>query len=842
MKYLFSFLPRLGGRRKAFKIGVIATLAIAVGANIAVLGNLGVLFGRVVPGATHRTLLSPYLQSSQRSLPSALQGVPRPIYQRLAKAIEGRVRLAAFQTYRGDASSKQAYENSTNFAKTTPSLARVLGIHPVAGRLLNTDDAKPGAGKAALVSATFARKRFGSAKAAVNQRIKLGAKNYRIVGVLPGDLEFPPNNPAQAWVPLPPEMPKQATTQAAMNSYFNPLHVLMPVSAMPRDQVKAALARAQQQYLTTLPAAAAPALKAMGFEPRIKTYARELYGLTITKLELLEVAALLLVVLVLANLLGLTTADTLARRHEFATRAALGATAWRLYRERLGELLSLGLLGWAIGVGLGWLASRALSATIGHAGVQVALSAPVLLITVAAVVIVMALLALGGIRRLRAPRNLLSDLMTGGRATGGRGLARTLRALIVVQLAASVVLLIVAGHFQANVLALSGNNLGFNPAHLSFAKPSVTGVIVPTDHKKAHESNSKGVSITFNVNGKSNTAAKLHATVHGILSRLRAAPGIDAAAALSKVPLSGENMLSIQARVGGKAVGKNDLKQIGVQAVSPDIFKTLGLKVLAGNPEGIFNASSRSIFIDERTAHEFFPGPTPRQIVGKSLHLAGPAKAKGKDDHRIVAVVADLKVNPYIPGEGQVYKPLNTGFLPLMPTFAVRSRLHGKALQTLVNNVMKQVYPTGAPVKMHSASALIAKAYAKRTRLGRVFGVLAVVALLIAAIGLFALLAYRSLVRRPEFAIRGALGATPGRLLRNVLGEAGALWIVGCVIGVPAAYGLSIVLAAYLPKLGLPAAWVAVAVVIALGLTALIAAFIPARRAAGTDLSGNLSA
>ncbi|MGH8162073.1 MAG: FtsX-like permease family protein, partial [Gammaproteobacteria bacterium] len=278
-------------------------------------------------------------------------------------------------------------------------------------------------------------------------------------------------------------------------------------------------------------------------------------------------------------------------------------------------------------------------------------------------------------------------------------------------------------------------------------------------------------------------------------------------------------------------------KPIGVQAVSRDIIKTLGMTVLAGDPSVIFHPSSTGIFIDIRTAHEFFPTLSPRQVIGKTLRIMGP----GEPDHRIEAVVENLKVEPYTAGRGQVFKAFRNRLLPLAPTFAVRTVGRGQALQKMISGVVKVVYSQNESVKVYSATSVVAKAYAKRIQLGRVFGVLAIVALLIAVVGLFALLAYRSLMRRPEFAIRGALGATPTRLLGTVLGEATALWIIGCMIGVPAAYGISVLLDSYLPKLGLPAAWVTVAVIGAIGITALVAALIPARRAASTDLSGNLS-
>jgi ABC-type antimicrobial peptide transport system permease subunit len=135
-----------------------------------------------------------------------------------------------------------------------------------------------------------------------------------------------------------------------------------------------------------------------------------------------------------------------------------------------------------------------------------------------------------------------------------------------------------------------------------------------------------------------------------------------------------------------------------------------------------------------------------------------------------------------------------------------------------------------------TAEGVVDDAYNDRIQLGHIFGVLAMIAVLIATVGLFALLEYRSLVRRPEFAIRSALGATPGRLFANVLSEAGGIWAIGCVTGVPIAYGISNALIAYFPKLDLPMASVTGGSIVAIGIVVLIAALLPARRAASVDI------
>jgi predicted permease len=824
MKYMpsLSFVPRLGGRRKAFKIGVIATLAIAVGANIAVLGNLGVLFGHVIPGASHNNLLEPHLQALEATVDASSFGLFHPVYDRLAASLDGRAETALYQL-EGATIGKGANQTRAAFLYATPSLSKVLGVGVVAGRPLVAADSAPGAAPVMVVSCSLARERFGSARAAVGRTLMLRDKPYRVVGVHSAALKFPsgsvvpPGFSVKAWVPLPPER-----AYAKENVYRNQgmFAVVRPGPSVTAATLKTALARAYRQALPSYSAHMQHQLQQMHFVPRVTSLAQREYGPIIKRLQLLELAALLLIVLVFANLAGLATSDALARRHELATRVALGAGTFRLFLGRLLELATLGLIAWAIGIGLGWLGYRALESTVGQAGGSVALSLPVLGLTLAGVLVIAALISLPGLRRIRKPRNLLTDLMSGGRTSGGRGLTRALRVFIVVQIAASAVLLVVAGNLHANVFSLTHHDLGFKTSQRAFFR-----IVLPGPHGCDSEKTCAPI-----VKGKTLFNRRL-------LERLSGRADIQSVAKIGPIPFSGST--------SGTGAGVNPYSaqhphhDINDQVVSKGVTQALGLHVLAGDPHDMFTGSANAIVIDATAASFYWPGVPPDKIVGRSLYV--DLSDNNNKPQRIVAVVAPLRMKPFGSIGGTVFVSAAKHRIHVT-NYVVHGALGMANLRKAVKHAIEATNPQAKLREFAPAGQLVAQAYAQRSQLGRVFGVLAIVALLIAAIGLFALLAYRSLVRRPEFAIRGALGATPGRLLRNVLGEAGALWIVGCIIGVPAAYGLSIVLAAYLPKLGLPAAWVAVAVVIALGLTALIAAFIPARRAAGTDLSGNLSA
>ncbi|MGH8273996.1 MAG: FtsX-like permease family protein, partial [Gammaproteobacteria bacterium] len=400
---------------------------------------------------------------------------------------------------------------------------------------------------------------------------------------------------------------------------------------------------------------------------------------------------------------------------------------------------------------------------------------------------------------------------------GGRGLARALRAFIVLQLALSVVLLVMAGHLRVNVFGLTHGDLGFTPARRTFFM-----VVLPSGESDQTDAQYKAY------------VARASAFDRGFLDRLNGLAGVKDAALLSIMPFSNGSSTT------SASTSPTDKAQRGIinrQTVSKRIAPTLGLRVLAGNLNGIFSGNGNTTFLDAAAVKRFWPESKTVDVVGRSLYVGGKA-------WRVAAVVEPLRMKPYGSVGGTMFTPFgasSTGLTGGPQTFAVHSKLPRKALRDAMTTLARQLDPQAKIIEFHPAGELVAKAYDQRSELGQVFGVLAIVAMLIAAVGLFALLAYRSLVRRPEFAIRGALGATPARLFGSVLTEAVTLWLIGCVIGIPAAYGLSVVLASHLPKLGLPAVWVAAAVVIALGAMALVAALAPARRAAGIDLAGNLT-
>ncbi|MGH8428054.1 MAG: ABC transporter permease [Gammaproteobacteria bacterium] len=807
-----SFLPKLGGRRASFKIGVVATLAIAVAANIAVLGNLGVLFGRVVPGAAHQNIVEPYLEAlGIKNTSFAHLGVTRPIYDALAKRLQGRGVLALYEQSDTTLDGAPLY-----YLETTPTLADLFGIAPAEGRLLSKDDSAPNAAKVTVVSSRLAYRLFGGQNQAIGRYLTLDENRYRIVGVLPANFAFPLNKESDAWVALPPEPP---AVQGSFN--FDSRALLRPAPGVSRQLILSELTAAFHEALPGNDAQVRQSLNIIKPVPRVESLAQTLYGPVASRLELIEIAALLLVVLVLVNLSGLATADALARRHEYALRGVLGARPLRLYLERFSELATLALIGWALGIGLGWLGRRALAAILGQAGSAAALAPAVLGLTFLFVLVLSAVLSAFGMLHLRRPAALVSALGTGARTTGGRGLTRALRALIVLQLGVGIVLLVLATHLRANVLDLSSQNLGFTPAGRYFFSLSVPTSLGETPSMHQVDAEMKKVS-GFNKQ---------------MLSHLSATPGVASAAVLTGALHWGAVSMMNASKQKSTPKGSEGIEKFAVvQNVSTDIVKAAGLTVLAGTPNAIFNPSSNSVFIDAALARKFWPNIKPENVIGRTIYISNSPL-------RIAAIVKPFRILPYQTAPGTAFMDFASSDVHVIASsFVIRSTLPPKLLRKEIQHIVRNVDPQANLEKFKSGGEMVADAYAERNHLAQVFGAVALVAVLIAAVGLFALLAYRSLVRRQEFAIRAALGATSTRLRLSVIKEAFVLWLLGVVIGIPAAYELARVLAASQPELGLPAVATIILVIVAMFVIVGAAAFIPAWRAARVNPVVNINA
>jgi putative ABC transport system permease protein len=801
-----SLVRRPQSRRKSLKLGVIAILAIAIASNIAILGNLGAIFGYPVPGAANQDLYEPYFSAvNLNSAPDNAFGIFRPVYNNLADLLSSRADCAIYQL--GGGVVRQGSSNAMlYYLYVTPSLAKALGVNVIAGRSLRPMDEVPGAAPVIVVSANLARNRFGSYDAALNHELWISDKSYRIVGVLPADLEFPSkrifgNDTPEAWIPFPPE--SAGAIGHLDRGMYSIVHLHSGVSV---SMLSAAFTEAYKQALPMYSNDMRAYMQNIQLVQRISSFAQRQYGRVLTRLQLLELAAFLLFVLVVINLIGLTTSDVISRRHEFATRAVLGASGLQIYCQRFYLFLRLGLVGWLIGVAMGWAWQRWLAGIIGQAGASVALSAPVLLISFGFMLVVVIMLSAIGVLRIIKPKNLVVDLSSNMHVTGSRKMVRVMQFLIAMQLAASATLLILAGNFYENVFVLTHNNLGFSASDRSYFTVLLPG-----------EEGSQVMQFDQN-----------------FLNLLNNHTGIEGAAKFSVIPFSRGDS-STDAWVVGKEA---DSKSINEQVISERFVQAMGLKILAGNPRDIFTGNDNSIFIDQTAAENFWPSLKASEIIGKNLYFG----LRQPGPYRVAAVIAPMRIKPYESIGGTFFISTKLDSFNRGPqNFVVHSSLSPDLLHKAIVKYVYKVNPQAMILFSKSASSVVNEAYGGRVLLGRIFGVLAIMALMISAVGLFALLDYRSLVRRPEFAIRSALGATPGRLFSKVLAEAGVMLMIGCVIGVPVAYGITVILGNYFPQLGLPTFWITIDSMAIMGIIVILSAIVPARRAASIYLSENLS-
>jgi|GEM_PF-6311812 len=728
----------------------------------------------------------------------------RPVYEILANFLDGRADTALYQLG-GGILGKGRDKEILSYLYVTPSLTKVLGVHVIAGRPLSASDMSQDSAPVIVVSARLARRRFGSYSAALDRRLHLSGTTYRIVGILPPTLQFPSKHflggySPQAWIPLPPSAPGLAKHLNHRMYAVVHAHPGFSVAALKTEFV-----RAYREALPKYTVALGTHMKQIRLVPRVASWGERQYGPILTRLRLLGFAALLFLFLVAVNLAGLTATDVVTRRQELTVRAALGANRMHLFLERLRMLFGLGFVGWMIGIALGFFGQRALAGAIGQAGSSVALSAPVLLLTFSFMSAVVIALSPIGLHRFGEPRNWHSALGAGRGTIGSRVMVRVMRSLIVLQLAVGVLLLIITATLYLNVFGLTHNNLGFALSHRTFFR-----VAIP----KA-------------------TSARKELFDRDLLARLNQQADIKSAAHLSILPFSGNDS-------GTSAWLSNEHDKsipINEQAVSKHFIEAMGLKILAGDPDSIFSGSRNKIFVDETALSKLWPHAKPSDVVGQSVYLG----LEDNGPYRITAVVTSVRMKPFGLSGGTFFIPYNRVNVYGSQRFVVHSSLRTDILNKTVASSVNAVNPRAVLVSLQSANSLVAHAYYGRMVLGRVFGVLTMAAVFIAALGLFALLAYRARLRRPEFAIRAALGATYNRLVAKVLAEASAMWAISCVIGVSASYGISLALSAYFPELGLPSPYVTVAASGALGIIAACAAIPPACRSASTNLPSDLS-
>ncbi|HET9743690.1 MAG TPA: ABC transporter permease [Terriglobales bacterium] len=691
-------------------------------------------------------------------------------------------------------------------ARISPNFFDVLGVRPQLGRAFSDEEGRPEGKPVVMISDSLWHTRFGGDPGIVGQTVNLDDTPSTIVGVLPRGVQFPFLGPAEVWTPRYFEL-SLLTPQHIRSgvSYLTILARLAPTASI-------SSATAEMNVLNSEYARDNP--KAHDVGPNVAMSVVDLRDRTVANIRpallLLSGAVGLVLLIACANIASLLLSRALARSKEIAVRAALGARRGVLIQQLLTESLILSLLGGALGLGLSYAAvsllARAGSEDLPQ-GFSITTDLRVLVFVLAISLFTGLLFGLFPALQL-SKINVNAALRDEGRgSTGGRERKQWKSALVVGQVALSMLLLISAGLLVRSFSRLLTVDPGFDPRHvltMDVALPTVKYGEAPTQIEFFDE----------------------------LTRRVSALPGVSAAAVSAALPLTRIRITPILAE-GQPEVPITERPFTVIQTISPGFFDTMRISLRAGRAfTAADNAQAPKVLIvNEALARRYWPNQNP---VGKHVIVGRGMPAE------VVGVAANAKNNGLaLPAEPQLYLPF-----PQLPWanmyLLVRTAMDPLTLVPQVRAQLASIDPDQPITHVQTAEELMDSSRAQPRFMMMLLTIFSVTALVLAVIGIYGVLAYSVAQRRQEMGIRLALGANKADILRLILGQGLALTLVGIGIGLLAALAVTRVLSGLLYAVGAHDGLTFIAAPLIFATIGLLASYVPARRASLADPAESL--
>ncbi|HYW33370.1 MAG TPA: ABC transporter permease [Gemmatimonas sp.] len=679
-------------------------------------------------------------------------------------------------------------------ALTADGFFETLGTPAALGRTFNAEDQLAGRNRVVLLGHALWATRFGSAPDIVGRRITLNGEPFNVVGVMPRDFTYPADRQLDAWIPL---------------SYFGPdnigrargSHFLQVVARLKPGVTQSQFESAMNGISLRL---AAAHQENAGWESvTVKPIRESIVGQVQRPLSLLLGAVALVLLITCVNVASLLLTRASARERELAVRAALGAGRGRIVRQLLTESLVLALLGGALGVGLAMIALRVLarsSAASLPRTIDLSLDGTVLGFTVA--ISLFAGLLFGLMPTLRASGVSFGGGLRGGRGTLGNSGGRTRGALVVAQVALAVVLITGAGLTTKSLLRLLSVDLGFNPD-----SALVVSMGVP---ERYHQT--PGAALTH---------------YESVLDAIRRVPGVRAVGSVRDLPTQGNGEMRKPDPVGSTVLQPGQAPPVSLHHVSRDYFTAMEIPLRSGR---FFEATDRTgapivFLVNETMAKQFWPG---ENAVGKAVRM-------GPQEFRIVGVVGDVRQRgPAEAVDPQMYIHIAQNLRAHMG-IVVRTEGDPLALATAVRQAIWSVDKDQTISSVGTLNDVVGRAVSRPRLLASLLVLFGLLGLTLGALGIYGVLAFLVNQRRQEIGVRVALGASPRSVLCLVVGQGMKLSAAGVAIGIAGAAALAGTLQAVL--FDVPTVDVATfaGTVGVLMVAALLASWVPARRALRID-------
>lgn len=695
----------------------------------------------------------------------------------------------------------------------TAGVFPALGVEPALGRAFTPEEDRPGGDRVVVLSHGLWRRRFGGSPDVVGQRITLDGVSYAVIGVMPADFRLPEDFGAGAATELFVPLRYDRTTVPNRSRHFL-LAVGRLKGGMTVERARQSLRAIAAQFVRDYPDAY-PA--EMRFTATVVPLREEVLGAVRPALLVLLGAVGSLLLIACANVAGLLLSRADVRRREFAIRTALGAGRGRLVRQLLVESVILAVLGGAFGLLLAAWGTHALVAAepgdiprMENVGLDVRVLGFALAISVATG------LAFGLAPALRAGRSDLHGALKegGGRGpTAGAARQRSQRLLVVGETALTLMLLFGAGVLARSFVNLRRVDPGFHSEHV------LTGrVALPRSRYQ--------------------DPPEVTRFYRQLVDRLAHLPGVSAAGAVSSLPLA-STLGDLGVHIEGRQVAEGDVSPRGYwQVVTPGYFRALGMQMLRGRAiEATDDERAPGVVvINEAMAHLYWPNENP---IGRRFELGGGA---GPGWVTVVGIVGDVRHGSLdVAPQPQMYLPhaqfrvWGSGAAISGMTIVLRTTGDPVQLAAAVRREVQALDPDLPVSDVRTMEQVVSSSLARPRFMTLLLSLFAGVALTLAAVGLYAVMAYSVSRRRHEIGIRMALGARGGQVAGMVIRQGLTLALAGIAIGLVGNLAFRRFLKSLLFEVGVADPLTLVGVSALLAGVAFVACYLPARRATRVD-------
>jgi predicted permease len=785
-------------KRPLYSIITVVVLALAIGANATVFSVFNGFFLRPLPYPDGERLVVVH-NTYPRSGP-ADAGTSIPDYlDRRAEAPS--LEELGIVTWDRVAITGEGTPEQITVPRMSPSMFEVLGVAPALGRTFTDEEATLGNERVVVLSHTLWQSRFGGRSDILGKEIHFDTIPYTIIGVMPEGFAFPDAS-IRAWVPFA-FTPEQMSDTERGNEFSSSIGRLAPGATL--EGLNAELDAIVTRNVERLGGDAAAYIEATGFTGRARDLREHMVGDMREMLLVLQASVLAVLLIACANIANLQLARVAARRKELTIRAVLGARKRRLAALVLAESLVLALLGGSAGLALahaGLALVRALGLDRQSQGFEFALDGRVIAFTAGAALLAAVVSALVPVWMLM--REKLGQAMNeAGRLGGGGRATQAFRSgLVVVQIAMSVALLVGAGLLTKSFYQLQQQGPGFNAERVLTAR----------------------LALPQNRYPDSTAQARFIGQAVEELGRL---PGVAEAGFTTTLPFGGGNQTATVQVDGYEAPAGTPPPHAQVRAVDGGFFRALDIPVVEGR-----NFSSREdervVIIDQNMARRYWPAG---DALGQRVR-----QSEEEEWWKVAGVVPPVKHGNMTedPTKETIYWPLAQAGA-VFGTFTLRTTLAPEQLTRLSNDTIVSLDPDLPLFDIRPYDARLAASLGPQRAPMVLTLVFAAVAFTLAVVGVYGVLTWAVTQRYGELGVRMALGAGRADIMRLVVRQGGRLTAVGILIGIGAAVALGRAMASQIHHVSALDPTVFGVVIAGLAASALLASWIPARRAGRID-------